>query len=201
MLLARFLHPVNEFEKFSVQHLKLDVFNEKSRQRTENLTSGRSLKHVCAEAFYHCNLTEDFFSLQDELEVIESRLLDKEDLLLHEKERLEEEMRLKEQQIQEWEHEFHQKEMEFLTKEEFIKEQYSKNLLETRSDLENQYSASMQQLRTELDEDYQQQLRRLETSLNDHYGAEIGQLNSRHQEQVLWWNVLLVVSYRVYVPK
>ena len=104
-------------------------------------------------------------------------------------------MRQKEQQIQEWEHEFHQKEMEFLTKEEFIKEQYNKNLLETRTDLENQYSASMQQLRTDLDEDYHEQLRRLEASLNDHYGAEIGQLNSRHQEQVLWWNVLSVLCH------
>lgn len=135
----------------------------------------------------------EFNLFQAELELIESKLLDKEELLLHEKERLEEEMRQKEQQIQEWEHEFHQKEMEFLSKEEFIKEQYNKNLLETRSDLENQYSTSMQQLRTDLDEDYQQQLRRLEASLNDHYGAEISQLNSRHQEQVLWWSVFLVV--------
>lgn len=104
-------------------------------------------------------------------------------------------MRQKEQQLQEWEHEFHQKEMEFLSKEEYIREQYNKNLLETRSDLENQYSTSMQQLRTDLDEDYQQQLRRLEASLNDHYGGEIGQLKALHQEQVLWWKLLLVLKY------
>lgn len=95
-------------------------------------------------------------------------------------------MKQKELQIQEWEHEFHQKELEFLGKEEYIKEQYNKSLMQTRADLESQYSSSMQQIRTDLDDDYQRQFRSLETRLNDHYGAEISQLNSRHREQVLW---------------